>query len=279
YQPLNPSADTIRVLYFENFKKHSEPIRCRLVHVEFGQRPKYNALSYTWGDESTKYDIYVDGQKVQVGFNLFDALKSLRRRKGGIPIWADAICINQQDIPERNRQIRIMAHIYARAVKVLVFLGIQSPSLDMDEEERYRLLSHHPYWERVWIVQEIFKARNIEVCFDSERLRWKDFITNLDELVSRTNKPHKFDRHLRLKYEHNQTLLFLLKAYRSSKCKDPRDKIYGFVGLASDCHRFPIDYSKTTYEVWKDTVTFISRQPRYDAWNMARIGSLIKRLL
>jgi hypothetical protein len=38
-------------------------------------------------------------------------------------LWVDAICINQDDIEERNRQVKLMAFIYSRALAVLVWLG------------------------------------------------------------------------------------------------------------------------------------------------------------
>jgi hypothetical protein len=38
-------------------------------------------------------------------------------------LWIDAICINQQDVQERNHQVRIMSHIYKWAECVRVWLG------------------------------------------------------------------------------------------------------------------------------------------------------------
>lgn len=38
-------------------------------------------------------------------------------------LWIDAICINQQDILERNQQVNLMATIYQRATIVRVWLG------------------------------------------------------------------------------------------------------------------------------------------------------------
>lgn len=37
--------------------------------------------------------------------------------------FADAICINQDDIPERNAQVQCMGDLYAQAEEVLVWLG------------------------------------------------------------------------------------------------------------------------------------------------------------
>lgn len=37
--------------------------------------------------------------------------------------WVDAICINQNDIPERNKQLMTMERIYSRAESVAAWLG------------------------------------------------------------------------------------------------------------------------------------------------------------
>lgn len=58
---------------------------------------------------------------MQITPNLRDAL----RKWMGTPtlLWIDAICINQQDILERNQQVNLMATIYQRATIVRVWLG------------------------------------------------------------------------------------------------------------------------------------------------------------
>jgi len=38
-------------------------------------------------------------------------------------MWIDAICINQNDISERNNQVRQMGAIYSQASQVVVWLG------------------------------------------------------------------------------------------------------------------------------------------------------------
>jgi hypothetical protein len=63
---------------------------------------------------------------MEIRKNLYQALRSLR----DVPshsndarervLWADAICINQNDLEERNQQVSIMAFIYSRAQTVLV---------------------------------------------------------------------------------------------------------------------------------------------------------------
>jgi hypothetical protein len=38
-------------------------------------------------------------------------------------LWVDALCINQANLGEKNHQVALMAQIYSRADKVLVYLG------------------------------------------------------------------------------------------------------------------------------------------------------------
>ncbi|KAF2497498.1 HET-domain-containing protein, partial [Lophium mytilinum] len=38
-------------------------------------------------------------------------------------IWADAVCINQRDLEEKNWQVQMMSEIYQNATQVLVYLG------------------------------------------------------------------------------------------------------------------------------------------------------------
>jgi len=122
YSPLDPSKDCIRLLSVEA-SRNVTALQCRLTHVNFSDRPRYQALSYMWGDESEKKLILVDGKKFYVTRNLYDAIHFLRRCKPHCLFWIDAICINQDDVHEKNRQIRIMPHIYFRATTVIAWLG------------------------------------------------------------------------------------------------------------------------------------------------------------
>jgi Heterokaryon incompatibility protein (HET) len=55
--------------------------------------------------------------------NLYSALHQLRRRWTARFLWADAICINQQDPEERTEQVRMMGEIYSKVWRVLIWLG------------------------------------------------------------------------------------------------------------------------------------------------------------
>lgn len=57
-------------------------------------------------------------------------MRHIRKSNGKVVIWADAVCINQQDIPERNRQLGIMSKIYRKAFRVIAYLGDESEDRD-----------------------------------------------------------------------------------------------------------------------------------------------------
>ncbi|KAI8940558.1 hypothetical protein NX059_004235 [Plenodomus lindquistii] len=88
---------------------------------------KFEALSYVWGAQDVTHPIRCNGSVLRVHDNLHSALPYLARRgdrRPVLPIWIDAICINQQDDQEKKEQIKMMARIYGQAVKVWVWLGL-----------------------------------------------------------------------------------------------------------------------------------------------------------
>ena len=311
YQPLDASLDCMRLVEIEPSDDPYQIPICSLVHVAFGKKPKYEALSYMWGDESCKKKIRLNGQVFYVGQNLWDALRFLRNRGSGLRYWIDAISINQIDVDERNRQLRIMPHIYTRAQTVLVWLGkkyAHYPAGSCDEPTKPTTdssllledLCSDPYWNRVWIVQEIGKARKIQICYGEVEEAWDTVIDNITRQSRKTrNKkkkkwkieedrlevdyhemgPMRLERGRKEKYNGGHTLRALLENHQHAVCKDPRDKIYGFVGLAADAVGFPMDYQKSLWEVWKDTMLFANKGGILPESETIFFGRLLKRLL
>ncbi|KAL4724311.1 hypothetical protein ACLX1H_008924 [Fusarium chlamydosporum] len=84
------------------------------------------ALSYSWRPISPDAFITVNGASFQVTRNLYDALFQLRRCervRQGFKLWIDAICINQGDSAECERQITRMREIYQSAWQVAIWIG------------------------------------------------------------------------------------------------------------------------------------------------------------
>jgi hypothetical protein len=151
FQRLPRNGRAIRLL--ELFPgSQSDPIRLSISQRRFTTKnfPEYEALSYTWGSEedlipvevkapkkcvlkeafrhskyaSTETDLnHVSWAIIDIGQNLYEALSHLRLERTSRVLWVDAICINQQDVAEKGREVRNMGDIYRLAKCVLVWLG------------------------------------------------------------------------------------------------------------------------------------------------------------
>ncbi|KAH7014457.1 heterokaryon incompatibility protein-domain-containing protein [Microdochium trichocladiopsis] len=86
--------------------------------------PEFDALSYAWGDLDLAYQFVCNDQELQIHHNLYEALPYLARRRSSLPLWIDAICINQQDEVEKRTQIKLMSKIYRCADTVWAWIGI-----------------------------------------------------------------------------------------------------------------------------------------------------------
>ncbi|KAK3389793.1 heterokaryon incompatibility protein-domain-containing protein [Podospora didyma] len=126
YRPLPPGF--IRVFELEAGNP-ADPIAGRLVsQAIYGE--EYEALSYVWGDPRQRHDLTVDGEPLSVTANLHGALTAFRHQHN-LPgerqvrrrLWADALCINQENVPERTAQVELMGAIFKGALRVLAWLG------------------------------------------------------------------------------------------------------------------------------------------------------------
>jgi len=110
----NKERFTLRI-NFQTCQLDSEP----LVNFE--------ALSYCWGDSTKRYPVIGnDSGILWITENLANALSKVKP-EGDPPrlMWADGLCINQEDVDEKSRQVRMMGDIYRRAMRVLICLGEQ----------------------------------------------------------------------------------------------------------------------------------------------------------
>lgn len=165
YPPL-PPGDGLRVLtLFPG--QFWDPLEGTLISVPFSKKPKYIALSYTWGDTDSHHAkipampppavpavstgtetkggatepalpppdapapdpapapyIALDGQVLALYHNAALALRFLRSATHALPLWLDAVCINQGSISERNAQVALMGFIFTRAAAVVAWLGV-----------------------------------------------------------------------------------------------------------------------------------------------------------
>ncbi|KEZ43251.1 hypothetical protein SAPIO_CDS4947 [Scedosporium apiospermum] len=184
----------------------------------------YSALSYVWGERSHPRTILVDGAPVPITANLFAALRRLRRDREPLELWVDALCINQDDVQERNHQVRLMGDVYKRADEVLMWLGEAEDDSHLAAElvdtlhgiirgkdpretgnedrkaqsildlclgegiapglQALNSLLDRQYWDRVWIVQEVLLSKRLYVCYGSFRQPWEHWLAALSLIGS-----------------------------------------------------------------------------------------------
>src|SRR3569833_2059560 len=136
YGPLS-QPDEIRLLILEPAATNSSPLRGCLQNTTISACDRdlidsYTALSYVWGNPSPSDSIALGQADAKVPSaavshpitaNLAAALRGLRDTRRPHRIWADALCINQSDIPERNVQVALMGDIYRKASHTVIYLG------------------------------------------------------------------------------------------------------------------------------------------------------------
>lgn len=121
--------DEIRLLTLQP-RSSGATIKCAISHAKISSKPRYEALSYMWGPKVRK-PIEIDGKTCSVRENLYSALAHLRLEDRPRTLWIDAVCINQQDVGERNHQVTQMGLIYTRAERVIVWLGPLTPEASL----------------------------------------------------------------------------------------------------------------------------------------------------
>jgi hypothetical protein len=149
----------------------------------------------------------LNGRQFYVGKNLHLALLHLRSPTHSLPLWVDAICVNQKDTKERNEQVALMSFIYTRAQMVVAWLGVKDYNTQLDPfrsmsmdwksgqipllaaslagitnfhsspEPDYGTLvriAKSSYWTRLWTVQESYLPRLLVYVYGSRAWLYDD---------------------------------------------------------------------------------------------------------
>ncbi|KAJ4024556.1 hypothetical protein NW766_000793 [Fusarium irregulare] len=135
YPPLDRNSGEIRLIEIAPIEPDGTTC-CYLHTVTLTPETRYTCLSYVWGDPSITEEIIVNGVRKKITVNLATALKHVKnhwvkigsmsnsgRLSSSFRLWADALCINQDDPLERGHQVRLMADIYSSADMVLAWLS------------------------------------------------------------------------------------------------------------------------------------------------------------
>jgi len=312
------AGDQMRVLHLLP-RGNSDTIRCEIEHVSLEKILVYEAMSYAWGPQVPE-DVYVcreicvNDRRFRVTQRVYDLLHDRSLVFSPRTIWIDSICINQKDDVEKSWQVALMHHIFSRASRVTVWLGVAPdahlavdvflelahlfknyPVTDAELWERYaperrsaRWLAlgnmmEHPYFTRVWMVQEIAVNRNVHVVYGGQLLHWDTltlvlrtlFMSNrLSLLVEDTAEAGKkrigllngtnviFLDRVRdaLQKGEPPTLAEVLRSCWTLQATDRRDKIFALWALAADGDDVLVrpDYTKTETQVFTDAAVYLA---------------------
>jgi hypothetical protein len=109
-----------------------------------------------------------------------DALRQLRSDSDDIVLWADQLCINQDDYAEKASQIQKMGSIYKRARQVISWLGVSVNESDLVFTTLRQIDMHHTISLKTSILSDI--AREMEQTTSSSHDRIWDETKVLDTL-------------------------------------------------------------------------------------------------
>ena len=174
-------------------------------------RVQYEALSYCWGTENATCVIQMNGIDYPVVETLYQALRRVRTDEVRY-LWIDALCIDQHNLEERSMQVANMLLLFQKATKVLVWLGehgkhtrvawqcldsrryddIGIPLSNSCPKHRSNLslgfeeIISRPWYRRLWILQEVWAASQVDVILGEDTLKWdtlETFATQYERIL------------------------------------------------------------------------------------------------
>ncbi|KAK0101813.1 hypothetical protein ONS95_006963 [Cadophora gregata] len=221
YDPIH-AENTIRILTLYPGEPGSR-LEGRLDFANIDQQPKYEAISYVWGDPTRCDEIVIEGKSLGLTKSISDALQRMRHETETRKLWADQVCIDQDNLSERGHQVKFMSTIYKNTTTVLVWLGPDEtksavPALEkflglkeilndeaclkiFTENQRHRIeiyddesweplnrFYHLPWFTRVWIEQEAGMGRPMHLFWGEQEYDWK-LISVVSDILNRQHKP------------------------------------------------------------------------------------------
>ena len=283
YTALKKDEQEIRVVTLHDGTDDA-PITCTIETTLLIEAQPFTALSYCWGSAEDLTEIILNGETITIRENLWHFLEALRRLKTPIRIWVDYICINQQDVSERGHQVQLMADIYKSARAVYAWLGaatvasnmaidfaiklrVAPPEWRKSPEARklrkagragFHLLAARTFWSRLWIVQEVVLARQLYIVVGRSMVEWDRILNTFSKVAfDRMGGRKETFKHLRALRKAQARGSYpeigsLLNNFQNCQCQDPKDRVYGMLGLldAQTRSQILVDYSHTLIELF-----------------------------
>ncbi|KAK5657424.1 hypothetical protein OQA88_2996 [Cercophora sp. LCS_1] len=220
YRSLDNAAQQIRILAV-NPGEYDDDIEAQFEYINLNdpetERRGFHALSYYWGDSLEKFHISISGKgeigglveaKIGISATLQKAIRRLRSRDKPLRIWIDAVCINQDDFEERAQQVAMMGTVYSELDTITQAEEWHSFGYTREVFYRHRISAsfdalateaaggsdphftffmqtffYHPWFQRVWVVQEAILSPNTVVYSATEEIPFEELLL-INEMAS-----------------------------------------------------------------------------------------------
>ncbi|TVY75934.1 Heterokaryon incompatibility protein 6 OR allele [Lachnellula suecica] len=290
YTPL-AGSDTIRLIELHP-GPHNSLIHCSLVSVILSDCSSndiyghYTALSYVWGSPAKDSMIWIDDRQLQITSSLHSALRDLRHKSVSLWIWADGICINQEDGEEKVKQIGVMGKIYEGALHTVIYLGPEDGHTESSimalstwktrgkesSADAMEPILSKEWFNRVWVFQELVfskspwihlkrgrndKSQRFQRIMDMDRAR-TELLGRDGTIAARAAGLSSISKW----QEESNTMLRLLQGRRGMGVTDPRDMIFAHMGFAFDNtpEGVRLDYSVSVQELYGSFAKYVARE-------------------
>ncbi|KAK6442912.1 hypothetical protein LTR95_000790 [Oleoguttula sp. CCFEE 5521] len=276
YRGLDPSRREIRILRIAP-GRGLEPVRCSVSHVSFYDKecPQYEAISYAWDHEGITAGIFLDDQPFTIPASAEQALRRMRYADAVRTLWIDAVCINQADLVEKGEQVARMDEVYWKADEEAEFDRLLARIVlanTVPESVSVQLLPlyNSPWFGRLWVVQEVALAARCLAFAGTNELEWSDVVQvgwwlmwNSKRFRSEHRRARVFanlSRCMEISKYTGRGLGHCMLHLQAFDVTDPRDHVYGVLGLArrisvdpSSLDALYPDYAKEFDEVLRDS--------------------------
>ena len=237
----------------------------------------YICLSYVWGEPGDEHCIVVNNGTMRVRKNLFDFLERAGKndwlRKESL--WIDALCIDQENVVERNFQVQQMGRIFSCAKEVVSWFGedkdsiaaylVQgvSPSENVDNHSLANLclkFVYAPYWNRAWITQEVQLARKVTLLARNVKADYGLLLSRDRTLLYKDeSNPHWIVPPLSASSMYPRSLFWVMSKYGYKRCHDIRDCVYSLLALCDDGSEIQVDYDTSVERLARHTLECCER--------------------
>jgi len=150
--------------------------------------------------------------------------------------------------------------------------------LSKKDERMFEVLSRD-YWQRLWVVQEFLLSRYVFVFYGTESVNWRRLrhvkIKSHEGSLMFHIITDKYECEERWEKNMHQTLAsslpLLIFKHMAKKCEDPRDKVYGLLGVSFPAlENFEVDYSQSTEDMFVELLVEIELSTTGPLWGYYR---------